>query len=98
MRLPHLSLQPLKLLPRLVLSTAPAAIEEEPSGTPRPVLLGRKPRTWTDFPVPTVLWDNQRMLMLQISDYVDNVQPLGSYIKTPKWLLGSKQSPIFGAV
>lgn len=70
MRLPHLSLQPLKLLPHLVLSTAPAAIEEEPSGTPRPVLLGRKPRTWTDFPVPTVLWDNQRMLMLQIRDTV----------------------------
>ena len=70
MRLPHRSLQPLKLLPHLVLSTAPAAIEEEPSGTPRPVLLGRKPRTWTDFPVPTVLWDNQRMLMLQIRDTV----------------------------
>lgn len=70
MRLPHLSLQRLKLLPCLVLFTAPAAVEEEPSGTPRPVLLGRKPRTWTDFPVPTVLWDNQRMLMLQICDNV----------------------------
>lgn len=78
---------------------AAAAIEEEPCGTPRPVLLGLKPRTWTDFPVPTVLWDSQRMLMLQIRDNVCGVCCLlGSYIKTPGWLLRGKQSPIFGVV
>lgn len=56
--------------PCFVLSAAPATVEEEPCGTPRPVLLGLKSRTWTDFPVPTVLWDSQRMLILQIHDNI----------------------------